>query len=441
MKRAAALLVLAAFLLCGCSAPSATGSQDLDMDRIAAAAAPRLGSSSSAQVVEGTGVYPQWDDSGALDAAEMESSFIQEDGNGLILLTVSQQTKTAETKAGTTAFTRRCDEVALRSDWYPDQAEQINDQIDTYLLRHLDQAESQEAAALEAAQAADEAGQTFYGWTSYSDVAAQRMDESYVSVLIYNSVYLGGAHPSNEQVAMNFDTATGTLLSLSRIFRTECKDSILKLLLSRLKEMESSFQLFSGYQSTVQEKFEQMPADMTQNWFLTDRGITFFYNPYEISPYASGVVAVELNYAELSGYLRADFVLPDRSQQGDNSVLVTTDTGSLKGGDYDNLLEVSQGKGQEIALTVDGEIRNLRVTQVQLTGGAVASSDLILAVNRLTDRDAVVLSLSTDSGSGQSTSGFEVTYDIAYHQTVTQTYSLEQDGPVLIADAVLNVAK
>lgn len=434
MKRILPLLLAAAILLCGCSSGSFGAAGDLDMDRIAAAAAPKLGVSNS---VEGTGVYPQWDDSGALDAAEMESSFIKEKGDDLVLLTVSQQTKTAETKAGTTAFTRRHDEVELKSTWYPDQAEQINEQIDAYLQRRLDQAEDQAAEAMEAAQAADEAGQTFYGWTSYCDMTAQRVDNSYVSVVAYNSVYLGGAHPNNDQAAMNFDLTTGSLLSLSSIFKTEFKEAILGKLLYRLSEMESSFLLFSGYETTVREKFEQMPADMTQNWYLTDQGVVFFYNPYEISPYAAGVVSVELSFAELVGYLRDDFSWPARDQTGENALVIRSEAGSVKAGDYDRTIEVTAGRGMKLALTTEGEIRNLRVDLVQVTGDAVVSTDMVLAVNRLTDREALVLTLPADFENGQSTTGVRLTYDISYRQTIKQIYTVGEDGAI-VEEAVDN---
>lgn len=433
MKRIMSLLLITAILLCGCSSGSSGAAGDLDMERIAAAAAPKLGASNS---VEGTGVYPQWDDGGVLDAATLESSFTKESGDDLVLLTVSQKTKTAETKEGTTAFTRRHDEVSLQSTWYPDQEERINEQIDTYLQRRLDQADNQETEAVEACQAAEEAGKACYGWTSYCDITAQRVDNSYVSVVAYNSVYLGGAHPSNDQAAMNFDLTTGSLLSLSSIFKTEYKDAILRKLLSKLSEMKSSFQLFEGYETTVQEKFEQMPADMTQNWYLTDRSIVFFYNPYEISPYASGVVSVELSLAELVGFLRDDFSWPDRDQEGDNSLIVTSQVGSVKSGAYDRVIEVTAGQGAKLALTTEGEIRNLRVDLVQVAGDTVVSSDMVLAVNRLMDQEALILTLPADSENGQSTTGVQLSYDISYRQAVKQVFTVDGDGAVVVEETV-----
>lgn len=436
MKRILSLFLAAAVLLCGCSAAGSSAVDELNMDKIAAAAAPKLGVSNS---VEGTGVYPQWEEGAeTMDAAGLESSFTRDTGDDTVLLTVSQQKKSAESRKGTTAFSLEYDEASVSSQFYKDQAQRINEQLDTYLQRRLDQASRQQTDALEACRETEEAGQTFYGWSNFYDITAQRVDENYVSVVAYSSVYLGGAHPDNAQAAMNFDLTTGSLLSLSSIFKSESKEYILGKLLYRLSEMESSFMLFDGYETTVREKFEQMPADMTQNWYLTNKGVVFFYNPFEISPYASGVVSVELSYSELVGYLRDDFVWPSRDQEDGNDLQISENTKSLRKADYENWIELSAGKGAEAVITVTGEIRNLRIDLVQIAGDAAVSSDLLLAANRLTEQDAVVLSLPEETDSGQSTPGIQLTYDIGYRKTVTQLYNVQEGSARLIEEAQVN---
>lgn len=323
----------------------------------------------------------------------------------------------------------------MESRRYSDQAQRISDQLGVYLRRRQEQADRQEDEALEACRDADDAGEAFYSWSSFCDVTAQRIDDAYVSVVAYNSVYLGGAHSDSDQAAMNFDLASGSLMSLSSIFKTKYKEQILDKLLHELSELESSFMLFDGYEATVREKFEQMPADMTQNWYLTNRGVVFFYNPYEISPYASGVVSVELSYAELVGYLRDDFVWPSRDQKGENALLVVTQTDGIKRGDYDRVVTLDLGSGPELTITAEGELRNLRVELVQLAGDNVVSSNLLLAANRFTDQEALLLELPGDGASGTSTAGLRLCYDIAYRETITQVYSIGPDGVTLVEQA------
>ncbi len=429
MKRIVPLLLAAVILLSGCGSAGSTAAGDLDMDKIAAAAAPKLGVSNA---VEGTGVYPQWDEGNdILDAASLEPSY----GADFVFMTVTQQQSSAKTSSGTTAFTCQYDEVAVESRRYPDQAQRISDQLGVYLRRRQEQTDRQEDEALEACRDADDAGEAFYSWSSFCDVTAQRIDDAYVSVVAYNSVYLGGAHSDSDQAAMNFDLASGSLMSLSSIFKTKYKEQILDKLLHELSELESSFMLFDGYEATVREKFEQMPADMTQNWYLTDRGVVFFYNPYEISPYASGVVSVELSYAELVGYLRDDFVWPSRDQKEENALLAVTQTDGIKRGDDDRVVTLDLGSGSELTITAEGEIRNLRVELVQLAGDNVVSSNLLLAANRFTDQEALLLELPGDGASGTSTAGLRLRYDIAYRETITQVYSIGPDGVTLVEQA------
>ena len=437
MKRFLPWLLVIAMLLCGCNSAGSVPYGDLNMDRIAAAAAPKLGVSNS---VEGTGVYPQWEESDETqDAAELESSFTTaDDGEDFVVLTVAQQQEVAESKAGTAAFTRQYDKVQLQSIRHPEQAEQINEQIDAYLRRRRNQADDQESAALEACEAAEDSGETFYGWTSFSDITVQRLDQNYISVVAYNSEYLGGAHPNSDQAAMNFDMTTGSLLSLSSIFKTEYKESILARLLDRLSEMESSFMLFDGYETTVREKFEQMPADMTQNWYLTDHGIVFFYNPYEISPYASGVVSVELSYVELAGFLRENFVRPDQNRQTGGSVSVQSAGRDLNLKQYQNVLDLSSGKGAKLVLTTEGTVYNLRVSLVQLTGDSTVSGNLILAANRFTQEDGLLLTLPQSQGGAQSTTGVQVCFNAGDRKTAKTVYTLGEDESSVVEVETIN---
>ena len=437
MKRFLPWLLVTAILLCGCNSAASVSYGDLNMDRIAAAAAPKMGVSNS---IEGTGVYPQWEDSDeTLDAAEMESSFtMDDDGEDFVILTVAQRQKTAESKAGTVAFTRQYDEVQLQSIRHPEQAEQINEQIDTYLWRRQNRADDQEAGALEACEAAEDSGEAFYGWTNFSDITVQRLDQNYISVVAYNSEYLGGAHQNSDQAAMNFDMTTGSLLSLSSIFRTEYKESILARLLDRLSEMESSFMLFDGYETTVREKFEQMPADMTQNWYLTDRGIVFFYNPYEISPYASGVVSVELSYVELAGFLRDNFVRPDRDLETGGSVNVQNAGKELNRKQYQNVWDLSSGKGTKLALTTEGTVYNLRVSLVQLTGDSTVSGSLLLAANRFTQEDALILTLPQTQDGAQSSTGLQVDFNAGDRKTAKTVYTLGEDKSSVVEVETIN---
>jgi len=66
-------------------------------------------------------------------------------------------------------------------------------------------------------------------------------------------------------------------------------------------ELESVEELFK--QGYLFEKAELLPTD---NFYLTETGITWVYNVYEVAPYAAGTIEVPVTWEELKPYLPAE---------------------------------------------------------------------------------------------------------------------------------------
>ena len=69
---------------------------------------------------------------------------------------------------------------------------------------------------------------------------------------------------------------------------------------------------------------------------------------------------------------------------------------------------------------------------MQLSGDNVVSSNLLLAANRFTDQEALLLELPAEAASGESTAGLRLRYDIAYRETITLIYAIGPDGTTLV---------
>lgn len=125
------------------------------------------------------------------------------------------------------------------------------------------------------------------------------------TVLFDISFYTGGAHPNSGYRSFTFDVNKGTEYQLSDIF-TGGKvplDAISKLAQDDLKK-----KLGDMYDSTMLEAgTTPSTPDNYKNWALTPTSIIFFFDPYQVAPYAAGPQQVEIPFTELKGMLAKPF--------------------------------------------------------------------------------------------------------------------------------------
>lgn len=118
--------------------------------------------------------------------------------------------------------------------------------------------------------------------------------------------YTGGAHPNSWSKWLNFDSKTGELITLNKVFIDGSQKAINKLLLRELmnfiskqegKEVNSVAALNElGILDNVQ-------MYIPDNFALEEDKISFLYNSYDIAPYAQGAIKLSLHYSELDKYL------------------------------------------------------------------------------------------------------------------------------------------
>lgn len=150
-----------------------------------------------------------------------------------------------------------------------------------------------------------------------STVLKKRADDKVVSYLRESYSQLGGAHPSTFFAGKNYDTKTGSELTLQDVVANY--DDVYQYVLDELakneKQPENENCYFDGYEDTVKEMFYEnsdfesavtdanseetglypMPAFSVQ-WYLGDDGLNILFNDYDIAPYAYGPSLVTIPY-------------------------------------------------------------------------------------------------------------------------------------------------
>ncbi|MEP6985618.1 MAG: DUF3298 domain-containing protein [Chloroflexota bacterium] len=125
------------------------------------------------------------------------------------------------------------------------------------------------------------------------------------TVLFRVSFYTGGAHPNSGYTSFTFDVKKATELTLNDVFLNGKVplDMIAKFAQDHLKktlgDMEDATMLEAGTTTSTPDNYK--------NWALTPTSIIFFFDPYQVAPYAAGPQKVEIPFTALKGQLAAPF--------------------------------------------------------------------------------------------------------------------------------------
>ena len=111
----------------------------------------------------------------------------------------------------------------------------------------------------------------------------------------YND-YTGGAHGMNALICNVFDLTTGETVSEADLFAEGWQDGVSALL-------KTALDAFLAAQEEGEDLVFGAPAP-NGNFSVSEEGVTWTYNPYEIAPYAMGAIELTVSWSDLKPYLK-----------------------------------------------------------------------------------------------------------------------------------------
>ncbi len=109
-----------------------------------------------------------------------------------------------------------------------------------------------------------------------------------------NSSYTGGAHGIYYSISYVFDKQHNKQITLNDIFYEKDSTSIKELIIKKLKK--------SGYYDNVYTEMF-----ISNVFYFDNKYFYFFYNVYDIAPYAAGPVEIKIPYKEIKRYFKPSF--------------------------------------------------------------------------------------------------------------------------------------
>lgn len=127
---------------------------------------------------------------------------------------------------------------------------------------------------------------------------------SVITLAFYSYGYSGGAHGNYSTEMFSFDKRTNKRLQLSDVL-TSAGIAALPALLA--KAFRAQFRIPAN-QTLEQAGLFKNTIPVTQNFWVDNAGLGFWYQPYEIGPFSFGEIPLFIPLAQLTSYIQPAFI-------------------------------------------------------------------------------------------------------------------------------------
>lgn len=142
------------------------------------------------------------------------------------------------------------------------------------------------------------------GWYNYQYELNSKVVAAQDSVWGYQLeriTYEGGAHGSHTITYVNYHKATGRQLTLEDVFAPDYEKTLSRILLTALQDKLQMHSLDELHDNGFLTWTDMYPS---KNFLLAPEGVKFYYNAYEIAPYAAGPTELTISYETLKDLLK-----------------------------------------------------------------------------------------------------------------------------------------
>lgn len=198
----------------------------------------------------------------------------------------------------------------------------------------------------------------------YADSFVMRGDSAVLSLCTDVYSYWGGAHGTSSRYVLNFDSVSGERIYFNDL--SADSDALYDFVLKYIT------QLAKGYGGYEQISLESLPSLIdNEQWYFGTDGLTIYADAYQVASYAAGRIGFTISYEELSDLLYEKYI-PTYGVSDNDEPMSAACPGELDLSESEKVGSiVIDPEGQEVVLTVDEEIYNLRIYGVVLADGGM----------------------------------------------------------------------
>ena len=290
-------------------------------------------------------------------------------------------TETTKGANGATIFTSKFQDISLT---LPDP--EIADRIVLDFLNRIDTAQSR---AESIKTMAVEHYNFSVQWTPYLNqilYSPTRLDGCVLSFFGAYVTFSGGIHPETTFSPVTYDLSNGQALSLSDILTENATgDQLTDLVITELTPRKNTLFLTEDFADTVRNRFHtNFQQDI--RWYFSQSGLCFYFAPYEIAPYTTGVVRVQIPYENLHGILNDSYFPSESSPSNGGIELSPFQTDTLQRFSQFSEVILQCGSDKSI-LYAEDTLYHICITTI----GTNTEGETIFAAYTLSPGDCIVL--------------------------------------------------
>ena len=309
-----------------------------------------------------------------------------ENDMSLVAVSLPTQTQNEYHENGTVLFQYTFQHMTLVL-----QKPQVADKIILDFLNRVDNTTSSAESTKEMAKNAYNGGQNWTPYLYHVTYSPTRIDHKVLSLFGNNVVFSGAGHPERTCVSASYDLLTGDVLTLASIMTKEATvQQFCNLVISGLAEMAEGDYLYDNYKSVVQQRFQQ-DASQDEAWYFTQTGLCFYFAPYEIAPYSSGVITVEIPFEKLKNLIHEDYLLAKRTTPSGKVTITPFNQTNLSS--LSHIAElVMDENGEMYMLQTDGNVQDVRIVL-----NDKASNYTVFAAYNLSKENGIMIQGTVDA--------------------------------------------
>lgn len=237
---------------------------------------------------------------------------------------------------------------------------EVADKIIVDFLNRVDSTRSIAESTANMAKAAYSGDKNWSPYLYHITYSPARIDPEVLSLYGNNVVFSGAGHPEITCVSASYDLATGDVLTLASIMQKDASTDMFRdLVLDSLAEIADSNYLYDNYKETVTTRFTADPSQ-DEAWYFTQSGLCFYFAPYEIAPYSSRVVTVEIPYEKLRNLIHIDYLPDERPSATGKHTVSSFENINLDS--FDHIAEIVANKeGKMYMVQADNMIQDVRI--------------------------------------------------------------------------------
>lgn len=271
---------------------------------------------------------------------------------------------------------------------FPD--EEVADKVILDFLNRVDIGRQDADTILEMAKHDYDENANWYPYFYQVLYSPTRIDYGVLSLYGTQSSYSGSVHGNISGVAANYDLMTGDILTLGSIMHENAdKEDFINIIIESLDPMAEEYFLYDDYMDGVRNRLD-VDENLYEDFYFTNTGLCFFFSPYEIAPYSSGVITVEIPYNELPGLIYDGYFPAEQERTHGN--LLTAEVSKINMEQFDNMAEVNLASGESALVAYpNGTIKNVQL--LVSTDEMSMPEYTVFAAYEMSDKDAVIINV------------------------------------------------